>query len=144
MNIIIGSDHGGYELKKKVILYLEEKKYNIVDIGCFSEESCDYPNIADTLCNKLHLFQYGILICGTGIGMSIKANRNPKVRCALCHNVETAVLAREHNNSNVLSLGARIVNHDEALKIVDTFLNTEFSDEERHIRRVNILSNISA
>ena len=139
MNIIIGSDHGGYQLKQKIIKHLELQNHNIVDIGCFDEDSCDYPIIAEFLCKKMHFFNYGILVCGSGIGMSIKANRFPGIRCALCHNIETAILAREHNNANMISLGARIIDHDEALKIVDIFMNTEFSKKERHVRRVTQL-----
>ena len=139
MNILIGSDHAGYLLKEKIKEYLiKHNSYTITDVGCFNTNKCDYPIIADKLCTKLILYDVGILVCGTGIGMSIKANRYKYIRCALCHNVETAELGRKHNNANVLALGARILNNDEALKIVYVFLNTEF-EGGRHINRINML-----
>lgn len=139
MNILIGSDHGGYLLKEKIKEYLTtQTNYIITDIGCFNQNSCNYPIIADKLCTQLTLSDIGILICGTGIGISIKANRYKSIRCALCHNVETAELGRKHNDANVLALGARILNHDEALKIVEAFLNTKF-EGGRHINRINML-----
>ena len=113
MNILIGSDHAGYMLKNKIKEYLTtQRSYTILDVGCFNQNSCDYPIIADKLCTELTLHDVGILICGTGIGMSIKANRYKSIRCALCHNVETAELGRKHNNTNILALGSRIINND--------------------------------
>jgi len=139
MNILIGSDHAGYLLKEKIKEYLTQyNNYNVIDVGCFNQNSCDYPMIADNLCAKLILYDLGILICGTGIGMSIKANRYKSVRCALCHNVETAELGRKHNNTNILALGSRVINNAEALKIVDAFLNTKF-EGGRHLNRINML-----
>ena len=139
MNILIGSDHAGYMLKNKIKEYLEtQSSYTIIDVGCFNQNSCDYPIIADKLCTKLTLHDVGILICGTGIGMSIKANRYESIRCALCHNIETSELGRKHNDANILALGSRIINYEEALKIVDVFLNTIF-EGGRHINRINLL-----
>ncbi|MCR4777931.1 MAG: ribose 5-phosphate isomerase B [Lachnospiraceae bacterium] len=135
----IGSDHGGYALKQEVIAYLKEKGLEFKDFGCYDEKSCDYPEyahavahaVADGECEK------GILICGTGIGISISANKVKGIRCALCHDVFSAKATREHNDANILAMGGRIVGPGLALMIVDTFLNTPFSNEERHIRRIN-------
>ena len=139
MNILIGSDHAGYMLKNKIKEYLTTQgSYTILDVGCFYQNGCDYPIIADKLCTTLTLSDVGILICGTGIGMSIKANRYESIRCALCHNVESAELGRKHNDANVLALGSRIINDKEALKIVDVFLNTKF-EGGRHINRIKLL-----
>ena len=138
MNILIGSDHAGFTLKNKIKEYLTHHSYSIIDVGCFNQNSCDYPIIVDELCTKLKVYDVGILICGTGIGVSIKANRYKSIRCALCHNVETAELGRKHNNANILALGSRIVNDEEAFKIVDVFLNTEF-EGGRHTNRINLL-----
>ena len=137
--ISIASDHGGYELKITIKEYLESKGFEVKDFGCFSKESCDYPDyarpaaeaVASGECEK------GILVCTTGIGVSIVANKVEGIRCALCHNVQGAELTRLHNDANVLALGAKMQSGDEALDIVDTFLNTEFSGEERHQRRID-------
>lgn len=146
MQILIGSDHAGYLLKEEIKKYLITHNYNLTDVGCFNQDSCDYPVIADKLCSKLSpqhaqeiiLYDVGILVCGTGIGMSIKANRYPSIRCALCYNVDCAEFGRKHNDSNVLALGSRIINTDDALKIVDKFLTTKF-EGGRHKRRINML-----
>ncbi len=145
MQILIGSDHAGYLLKEKIKEYLITHNYHLTDVGCFNQDSCDYPVIADKLCSKLShqhvrevIYDVGILVCGTGIGMSIKANRYPSIRCALCYNVEIAELGRKHNNSNILALGSRLINTDDALKIVDAFLNTKF-EGDRHEKRINML-----
>ncbi len=137
--IALGSDHGGYGLKQEVIGYLEEKGIPYQDYGCYDESSCDYPvyakkvahAIVDGECEK------GILICGTGIGISITANKIKGIRAAICHDVFSAEATRQHNDANILAMGARVVGPGLALKIVDTFLNTEFSNEERHINRIN-------
>lgn len=142
--IAIGSDHGGFALKKKVICYLEEKKIPYEDVGCYSEESCDYPvfghavakAVAEGRCEK------GIVICTTGIGISISANKHPGIRCALCADSTSARLTRLHNDANVLALGGGIVGENLALEIVDIFLNTPFSGEERHRRRTNLIEKI--
>ncbi len=136
--IAIGSDHGGYALKQEIIGYLEEKGLSYKDFGTYTEESCDYPvyakkvakAILDGECEK------GILICGTGIGISITANKFPGIRAALCHDCFSAQATREHNDANIVAMGARVVGAGLAIKIVDTFLNTEFSGDERHINRI--------
>ncbi len=139
--IAIGSDHGGYDLKCQVIGYLKEKGIPYKDMGCDSKASVDYPvygkavarAVADGTCEK------GIVICTTGIGISIAANKVPGVRCALCSEPLSAKMTRLHNNANVLALGGAMVGVNLALDIVETFLNTPFSEEEKHIRRVNML-----
>lgn len=139
--IAIGSDHGGYDLKVKVVEYLKEKNIPYTDYGCDSKASVDYPvygkavakAVADGTCEK------GIVICTTGIGISIAANKVPGVRCALCSEPLSAKMTRLHNNANVLALGGAMIGVNLALDIVETFLNTPFSEEEKHIRRVNML-----
>ena len=139
--ISIGSDHGGYELKEKVKKYLEGKGYQCKDVGCNSLDSCDYPvfgraaalAVASGECEK------GIVICTTGIGISISANKVPGVRCALCSDTLSAKMTRLHNNANVLALGAGMIGDNLAFDIVDTFLGTEFSGEERHQRRIDLI-----
>ncbi|MDD6213479.1 MAG: ribose 5-phosphate isomerase B [Clostridiales bacterium] len=136
--IAIGSDHGGFALKQEVKAYLEKNGLEYKDFGCYDETSCDYPEIgrmvahavADGSCEK------GIVICGTGIGISIAANKVKGIRAALCTDCFTAQATREHNDANILALGGRVVGPGLALKIVDTFLNTPFSGEERHMRRI--------
>jgi len=141
MRIYIASDHGGFRLKEKIKSHLVEKGFKIEDFGTYSEDSVDYPVFAKRVVNAVvrEPNAKGILVCGTGIGMSIAANRIKGVRAALCWNEESAKLSREHNNANILCLGQRVLNEDLALKIVDVWLNTEFSNEERHIRRLNML-----
>ncbi|MBO5282841.1 MAG: ribose 5-phosphate isomerase B [Lachnospiraceae bacterium] len=139
--IAIGSDHGGYELKQNVIRYLEDKVIPYQYFGCNSRDSVDYPiygkavahAVADGVCEK------GIVICTTGIGISIAANKGPKVRCALCSDTLSAKMTRLHNDANVLALGGGMIGPNLALDIVETFLNTPFSGEEKHQRRVNLL-----
>lgn len=137
--IALGSDHGGFALKQEVIKHLEERGLEYKDFGTYSEASCDYPEfakavahaVADGECEK------GILICGTGIGISITANKVHGIRAALCHDCFSAEATRLHNDANILAMGARVVGPGHALKIVDTFLDTPFSNEERHIRRIS-------
>ena len=137
--IALGSDHGGFDLKQAIIRYLEENKIEYKDFGCLDKSSCDYPEfgraaalaVANGECEK------GIVICTTGIGISISANKVPGVRCALCADTLSAKMTRLHNNANMLALGAGIVGPNLAVEIVETFLNTDFSNDERHIRRIN-------
>lgn len=140
MKIALGCDHGGYELKETVKKHLEEKGYEILDLGCHSTQSVNYPvygkAVGNAVVNKEA--DYGIVICGTGIGISIAANKVKGVRAALCMNTTMARLTREHNNANVLAMGARLLGDVLALEIVDTFLNTEFQGG-RHIERVAML-----
>lgn len=136
--IALGSDHGGYELKQEVICYLKDHNIEYKDYGCYNEESCDYPVFAKKVANAIveGECEKGILICGTGIGISITANKVKGIRAAICHDTFSAQATREHNDANILAMGARVVGAGLAIKIVDTFLNTEFSNEERHIRRI--------
>lgn len=142
--IALGSDHGGYALKQEVIKHLQQRGLEYKDFGCYSEESCDYPEfghivghaVADGECER------GILICGTGIGISISANKIPGVRAAVCTDCFTAEATRLHNDANILAMGGRVVGPGLALKIVDTFLDTPFSNEERHIRRISKIEDI--
>jgi len=139
--IALGCDHGGYELKQEIIGYLNKHNIPFKDYGCDSAESTDYPvyarkvghAILDGECEK------GILICGTGIGISIAANKMSGIRAAVCTDCFTAEATRQHNNANILALGARVVGVGLALKIADTFLHTEFSHEERHQRRIDLI-----
>ena len=140
--IFIPSDHAGYDLKTLICKFLEEKNLEIIDLGTdSSEKSVDYSDYADKLTEKLtdNSSEAGILICGSGIGISIAANRKKHIRAALCVNKEMAKLSRQHNDANVLCLGARLTNKDESLHIVDLFLNTDF-DGGRHLERVKKLS----
>ena len=132
--IAIGCDHGGFELKQEIIKHLTKK-----GIGFFSEASCDYTDYGKAVAEAVASGKYekGILICGTGIGISITANKIKGIRCALCSDCFSAEATREHNDANILALGGRVVGVGLALKIVDTFLNTPFSNEERHIRRIS-------
>lgn len=136
--IAIASDHGGFELKKAIIKHLTERGIENTDFGPYTDESCDYPDYAKQVAGAIANGEYdaGILVCGTGIGMSITANKFPGIRAALCGDCFSAQATREHNNANILCLGARIVGEGLALKIVDTFLDTDFSNDERHIRRI--------
>ena len=134
--IALGCDHGGYELKQEIIKYLEEKNIPYKDFGCHSTEAVDYPiyaRIQTGECEK------GILICGTGIGISIAANKMKGIRAALCTDCFCAEATREHNDANILALGGRVVGPGLAVKIVDTFLNTEFSHAERHQKRIDLI-----
>lgn len=141
--IAIGSDHGGFELRQMIMRHLEDKGITYKDFGCPDKSSCDYPvygravakSVASGECEK------GIVICTTGIGISITANKVKGIRCALCSDTCSAELTRLHNDANVLALGAGIVGPNLALKIVDTFLNTDFSGEERHSRRIALIEN---
>ena len=137
--IAIGSDHGGFELKQEIIKYLTEKNIEFKDFGCYGEASCDYTEYGKAVAEAVAAGKYekGILICGTGIGISITANKIKGIRCALCSDCFSAEATREHNDANILALGGRVVGTGVALKIVDTFLNTPFSNEERHIRRIS-------
>ena len=136
--IALGSDHGGYDLKIKIIKYLEDKGYECKDYGCYDKNSCDYPEfgkaaakaVADGECEK------GIVVCTTGIGISIAANKIKGIRCALCTDPYLAKMTRLHNDANVLALGGGFIGDNLAYEIVDTFLNTEFSQGENHIRRI--------
>ncbi len=136
--IAIGSDHGGYALKQEIMKHLQQRGLAFTDLGCYSEESCDYPEFARKVAEKVAggEAEKGILICGTGIGMSITANKVPGIRAAAVSDCFTAEATRQHNDANILCLGARTVGPGLALKITDIFLDTPFSHEERHARRI--------
>lgn len=139
--IALGCDHGGFELKEKVIGYLKEKNIAYKDFGCYSTDSCDYPVFAKAAAKAVASgeCEKGIVICTTGIGISISANKIKGVRCALCSDSLSAKMTRLHNDANILALGAGMIGTNLALDIVETFLNTEFSGEERHQRRINLI-----
>lgn len=139
--IAIGSDHGGYDLKESVKRYLEEKNIPFRDMGCNSRASVDYPVYGRAVAELVAegASEKGIVICTTGIGISMVANKVPGVRCALCSDTLSAKMTRLHNDANVLALGGGMVGENLALDIVETFLNTAFSGEEKHRRRVEMI-----
>jgi ribose 5-phosphate isomerase B len=138
MNIIIGSDHGGFELKEICREFLGTISRHVTDAGTFNEDAMDYPNVAHEVAGAISEGEYerGILICGTGIGMSIVANRYPGIRACLCHNLFTARLSREHNDANILVMGGRVIGKGIAVEMMEIFLNTPF-DGGRHALRLN-------
>ena len=139
--IAIGSDHGGVELKEKVIKHLQARGIECEDTGCYSTDSCDYPVYAKKVTDLVTSgkCELGILICGTGIGISITANRYKGIRAAVCGDCFSAEATRLHNDANILAMGARVTGTGLAMKIVDTFLDTEFSGAERHARRIRMI-----
>ena len=140
MIIGIANDHAGYKLKNNILIFLEKELNfkNVIDFGSDTDDSVDYPDYAKKVINAIEQnnINMGILICGTGIGMSICANRNKHIRAALCLNTEYAKLAREHNDANVLVLGARYISFEKAKNIVNTFLDSKFQNG-RHLSRIN-------
>ena len=138
MKIAVGSDHGGFDMKEAVIAHLKDLGHEVTDLGCYDKKSCDYPEygkavahaVADGECER------GIVICTTGIGISITANKVPGIRAALCSDTTAAYLTRAHNDANVLAMGGGMIGMNVAIDIVDTFLETEFSGLEKHVRRV--------
>lgn len=141
MKIALGSDHGGYDLKQAICEYLKSQGHEVCDMGCNGTNSVDYPDYAFPVCEAVARgdFDRGILICGTGIGMSICANKVKGIRCALCGEPVSAKLTRRHNNSNVLAMGARIIGVEMAKAVTNAFLTTEF-DGGRHENRVDKIS----
>lgn len=135
--IVIGCDHAAYDLKQKVIAHLREQNIEVEDVGTYSTASCDYPDFADALCKKIMSGEYerGILICGTGIGMSMAANKHKGIRAACCSDTFSARLTREHNDANVLCFGARVVGEGLAYDLVDLFVSTDY-EGGKHARRV--------
>ena len=136
--IALGCDHGGYELMQEVIAYLEKEGLEYKNFGTFSTDAVDYPDYGHAVAKAILSgeCEKGILICGTGIGISISANRYKGIRAALCRDCFSAEATRLHNDANILAMGARVLGPGLAVKIVDTFLHTEFSNGERHIRRI--------
>ena len=139
--IPIGADHAGFYLKGKIIEFLESKGYEVKDFGCFSEESIDYPDFAHPVAEMIeqNTGMLGILICGSGNGINMTANKHKGIRSALCWNTEIAALARQHNDANIVALPARFISEQEALEIVATFLGTAF-EGGRHQRRIDKIS----
>ena len=139
--LAIGSDHGGYALKQAIMKHLEARGLEYKDYGTYSETSCDYPDFGRAVALAVANGEAacGIIICGTGIGISITANQVPGIRAALCGDCFSAEATRSHNDANILALGARVVGEGLALKIVDTFLDTPFSNDESHIRRIQTI-----
>ena len=139
MKIYIGSDHAGFECKEQLL-----NIYDLNDCGCYSTNSVDYPDIAKVVCEKINndlnnnIKSIGILICGTGIGMSMAANKYKNIRCGLVYTEECSILTRQHNDANVLALGARVTSLDNIKKIIDLFIKTEF-EGGRHLNRINKL-----
>ncbi len=139
MKIVLGADHGGFDLKEEVKPLLEEMGHEVIDVGCHSTESVDYPEYAKAVCRMVMQEEAdrGILVCGTGIGMSMVANRFPGIRAALCHEIFTAAMSRRHNDSNVLCMGGRVIGSALALEMVKTWIETPF-EGGRHIRRISM------
>lgn len=138
MKVAIAADHGGFALKEELKRHLEKNGVQVTDFGTYSEESCDYPDFAVPACGAVIRGEcdYGILLCGTGIGMSLAANKQRGIRCALCGDCYSAEMTRRHNNANVLAMGARVIGPELAFRIADIFLNTPF-EGGRHQRRVD-------
>ena len=136
-NIILASDHAGFKLKEKIKDFLIKKRNKVLDLGTNNNKSVDYPDFAHRLSKKMKKKNnhFGILVCGSGIGMEITANRHKNIRAALCYNVKTAKLSRQHNNANVITIGSRLTRNNVALKCINTFLKTEF-EGGRHLRRI--------
>ncbi|MEE3350376.1 MAG: ribose 5-phosphate isomerase B [Candidatus Gastranaerophilaceae bacterium] len=141
MKIALGADHGGFEYKNKISDMLQNEGYDVTDFGTYSQESCDYPIFAKKVAEAVSggLYDRGILICGTGIGMSIAANKFKGIRAALCSDTFSAKATREHNDSNILCMGARVISFEKAEEITRIWLETPFSQEERHIRRIGMI-----
>lgn len=145
MKIAIGNDHAATELKFQVMNYIKEKYgYEVINYGTDDNESCDYPVFGEKVANAVAKGEVdrGVLICGTGIGIGMAANKVNGVRCAMVSEPVSARFTREHNDANIISFGARIIDFEKAKEIVDVFLTTEFSNGERHIKRINMLKSI--
>ena len=141
--IIIGCDHGGFELKNEIISHLEKRGIEVTDVGTYSTDSCNYPDYARALCKRIQSgeFERGILVCGTGIGISIAANKHNGIRAACCSDTFSARMTRMHNDANVLCMGGRVVGAGLACDMVDLFVDTEF-EGGRHSARVALLTDI--
>ena len=139
--LVIGSDHGGFLLKQEIKKHLEEKGVDFVDVGCYDENSVDYPDVAKAACDKITSGEcdIGILICGTGIGISIAANKVPGIRAACCSDYFSAKFTRMHNDANALCMGGRVIGPGLAIELADVFLHTEF-EGGRHQRRIDKIS----
>lgn len=142
--IAIGCDHAGFDLKGAVVDFIKESGYECVDVGTYSAESCHYPDYAEAVCKKIldGECQLGILVCGTGIGMSMAANKHNGIRAACCSDTYSAKLTREHNDANVLCIGGRVLGVGLALQLVEAFLSAEYVNNGNHVKRVAMLSEI--
>jgi ribose 5-phosphate isomerase B len=143
MKIIIGCDHGGLNRKNEIVAHLNKRRFDVFDVGTYTADSCNYPDYAKKVCAKIQNgeFPLGILVCGTGIGMSMAANKHNGIRAACCSDTFSARMTRMHNDANVLCLGERVVGTGLALDIVDQFVDNEF-EGERHSKRVAMLADI--
>lgn len=141
--IVLGADHGGFELKNIIKNHLERNGYTVIDVGASSADSCDYPVFASHACQKVldGSAELGILVCGTGIGMSMAANKHKGIRAACCSDTFSARLTRLHNNANFLCIGARVVGQGLALDLVDNFINADF-EGDRHVKRLSLIEDI--
>lgn len=145
--VFIGSDHAGFKVKEELKSYIGGKDFDVTDLGCFSEEPVDYPDIAREVSEKVyeHDGSFGILICGSGVGMSMAANKMTGIRAVLAGSEEVAELSRKHNDANVLALGARVMEIGLMKKVVDKFLSTDFEKgEERHVKRVEKMNGMGS
>ncbi len=142
-NIAIGCDHAGFELKEKIKTYLSNKSYTVNDKGCYSNERVDYPDFGHAVANEVLLktVHSGILLCGSGNGIAMSANKHIGIRAAICWNEEIARLARQHNDANILVLPARFLSDDEAFKIIDAYLNEKF-EGGRHLDRIHKIDQV--
>lgn len=143
MKIAVGCDHGAFELKQEIIKFLESENHEVKDFGTYTTDSCDYPDIALPVAEAVAAkeYQFGILVCGTGIGIGIAANKVPGIRAALCSDTFSAHATREHNNANILTMGQRVVGVGLALDIVKTFITSEF-EGDRHQNRIDKITAI--
>ena len=143
MKIAIGCDHGAFELKQEIIKFLESENHEVKDFGTYTKDSCDYPDIALPVAEAVAAkeYEFGILVCGTGIGIGIAANKVPGIRAALCSDTFSAHATREHNNANILTMGQRVVGGGLALDIVKTFITSEF-EGDRHQNRIDKITSI--
>jgi len=139
--IAVGCDHAGYELKNELIRHLEDRGFEVADLGTYSTDSCDYPDYAKKVCEEVvsGRAEKGLLVCGTGVGMSMAANKVRGIRAAVLTDEFSAQATREHNDANVLCLGARVLDTERAVKLLDIFLDTPFSEGANHIRRISKL-----
>ena len=142
--IVIGCDHAGFALKEQIKQYLEAKGVQMLDVGCYSTDSCNYPDVAHALCTEIQSGAYttGILICGTGIGMSMCANKHAGIRAACCSDTFSARATRMHNDANVLCFGERVLGVGLALDLVDAFVDAEYMNSGNHVTRVAMLKDI--
>ena len=144
MKIAIGNDHAAVDMKNEIVAYLESQGHEVTNFGTDTYDSCDYPLYAHKVSEAIQKGQAdrGILICGTGVGISITANKHKGIRCALCSDPVTAKLTREHNNSNIIAFGARIIGPETAKAVVSAYLDAEFTPNERHVRRLKMIEDI--